>query len=193
MNEIISIIVPVYNVEKYLDRCIQSILNQTYPYFELILVDDGSSDNSGKMCDEYAKKDDRIIVIHQENNGLSSARNKGIENSKGEFLSFVDSDDWISKDYLKEMYNEQKKTKADLVICNIDCITLHDNKYNSLNYESPIVDEIFDSKTMLQKLMENNNWYYVVACNKLYKKSLFKNCKYPSGMFHEDEFIIHHI
>ncbi len=103
MKKLISVIVPVYNVEKYLPRCIESILRQTYPYFELILVNDGSPDKSGKICDKYAKKDERIKVIHKENGGVSSARNAGLDCACGEYISFIDSDDWIREDYLEKL------------------------------------------------------------------------------------------
>ena len=111
----VSIIVPVYNTEKYLARCIDSILAQTFTDFELILVNDGSKDNSGKICDEYAQKDSRIVVIHKENGGVSSARNKGIDVAQGEWISFVDSDDWISSDFLSSFTYD-----ADLMICGIE-------------------------------------------------------------------------
>jgi glycosyltransferase involved in cell wall biosynthesis len=115
---LVSIIIPVYNAEKYLNQCIESILNQTYKNIEVILVNDGSSDNSGIICDNYANTDNRIKVIHQINQGVSSARNRGIENSKGEFLSFVDSDDWILDKYLEDLLSPFLEEKnVDLVIC----------------------------------------------------------------------------
>ncbi len=113
----ISIIVPVYKVEKYINKCIESILAQTYKDFELILVDDGSPDNSGAICDEYAKKDSRIKVIHKQNGGVSSARNMGLESAKGEFINFVDSDDTIPYDSLENLIKLQKENDADLVCC----------------------------------------------------------------------------
>lgn len=110
----ISIIVPVYNVEKYLDKCVNSILNQTFQDFELILVDDGSPDNCGEMCDDYAARDKRVTVIHQVNGGLSAARNAGIEIAKGRYLGFVDSDDYIAEDMYELLYNNLKNEDADL-------------------------------------------------------------------------------
>ena len=117
MDELISVIVPVYNVEKYLNRCVDSIINQTYKNLEIILVDDGSPDNCGRICDEYAKKDSRIKVIHKENSGVSSARNKGIDIAKGKWISFIDSDDWIEEDYFKLMLSSAKENDADIVLC----------------------------------------------------------------------------
>lgn len=113
----VSVIVPVYNVEKYINRCIDSLINQTFTDLEIILVNDGSLDNSGKICDEYAKKYKNIIVIHKENGGLSSARNAGIEIAKGEYLAFVDSDDYVDNKIYEKLYNEAKKEKADTCLC----------------------------------------------------------------------------
>lgn len=116
LEKLISVIVPVYNVEKYLCRCVDSILNQTYPYLEIILVDDGSTDNSVKICDEYAKKDSRIKVIHKRNGGVSSARNVGLQNVTGEFVTFVDSDDYLESTCLEKMHNGMIKSNVDLVV-----------------------------------------------------------------------------
>lgn len=113
MKSIISIIVPVYKVEQYLPKCIESILSQTYPNWELLLIDDGSPDNSGKICDEYAQKDERIRVFHKENGGVSSARNLGLDYAKGDYVMFVDSDDWISNNCLQVCFDEIKKDKLD--------------------------------------------------------------------------------
>lgn len=117
MKELISIIVPVYNVEQYLDDCLISIINQTYKNLEIILIDDGSTDKSGKICDEYAKKDSRIIVIHKENGGVSSARNAGLRIAKGAYIGFVDPDDWIAEDMYEVLYSNAKKYDADVSVC----------------------------------------------------------------------------
>ena len=121
---VISVIVPVYNVEKYLHRCVDSILAQTFTDFELILVDDGSPDNCGKICDEYAEKDSRIHVIHKVNGGLSDARNAGIDwafaNSNSEWVTFIDSDDWVDKYYLEYLYNSILTHKTKLAVCNYE-------------------------------------------------------------------------
>lgn len=122
MNELISVIVPVYNVEKYSERCIESIINQTYKNLEIILVDDGSPDTCPMICDEYAKKDDRIVVIHKENGGLSDARNAGIEIAKGEYFAFIDSDDYISEEFLSKLYMSLKSNSAFMSICNFDYV-----------------------------------------------------------------------
>ena len=117
MNELISIIVPVYKAESFLERCVESLINQTYKNLEIILVDDGSPDNSGAMCDEYSKKDNRIKVIHKENGGVSSARNSGIESATGDYIAFVDSDDWVELDMFEEMLKELKANNVDAVRC----------------------------------------------------------------------------
>ena len=117
MKELISIIVPVYNVEKYLNRCIDSLISQTYQNIEIILVDDGSTDSSSEIVDGYLKKDNRIKVFHKDNGGLSDARNKGIEISKGKYLSFVDSDDYVTNTYIETLYNTIIEYEADISIC----------------------------------------------------------------------------
>ena len=117
MNELISIIIPIYNVEKYLHCCINSVIRQTYKNLEIILIDDGSPDNCGKICDEYAKKDNRIKVIHKENGGLSSARNAGLDIAKGEYISFVDSDDYVAENFIEKLYKLCKENDADIAEC----------------------------------------------------------------------------
>lgn len=144
MEELISVIVPVYNVEKYIDKCINSIINQTYKNLEIILVDDGSPDNCGNICDEYSKKDNRIIVIHKENGGVSSARNIGIKNAKGKWITFVDSDDWIENDYVEKLSKIGIQNKAEVVLCGYNRIYNNDKQpinaigeikdYNSYEY-----------------------------------------------------------
>lgn len=125
MEEMISIIVPVYNAESYLERCINSVISQTWKQWELILVDDGSNDKSGNICDIYCKKDKRIKAIHQKNAGVSAARNTGIINAGGSYIAFVDSDDWIESDMYERMLQEAKTTGADVVMC--DAVTVYDD------------------------------------------------------------------
>lgn len=188
----ISIIVPVYNVEKYLNRCIDSILNQTFKEYELILVDDGSTDNSGKICDLYEKKDKRIKVIHKENGGLSSARNCGIEKSIGKYIGFVDSDDFIHPQMYSYLYDYLDKYKADISICAFrkvkenECI-----KKQIKNKELNIV--ILNNIEAQYELYKNHGDQFVVAWNKLYKRELFRDLRYEEGKIHEDEYIIHQI
>ncbi|REC32093.1 glycosyl transferase family 2 [Enterococcus pseudoavium] len=180
----ISIIVPVYNVEKYLEKCINSILKQTFTDFELILVDDGSPDNSGAICDQYAEKDARVKVIHKENGGLSDARNAGIEVAKGKYLGFVDSDDYIADDMYGLLYNNIVKEGADMSICGI---------YDVYEGKKPIEKErIIKTVSSLEAMIlifEGNN-ISVHAVNKLYKREVFKDVRYPVGKYHEDSFVI---
>ena len=110
--ELVTVVVPVYNVRPFLETCLDSLLQQTYPYLEILLIDDGSTDGSGDLCDHYARKDSRIQVIHQENGGLGAARNEGIRRARGEYLSFVDSDDWVSPAMIQELYQALKKQEA---------------------------------------------------------------------------------
>jgi len=180
----ISIIVPIYKVEQYLERCITSITAQTYKDVEIILVDDGSPDNCGKICDTYAKADKRIKVIHKSNGGLSDARNVGIDNSTGEYIIFIDSDDWIDIDMVQVLYNVIKKYDADIAECS------YRNHYpefikeeTSCNGEVIIADPIFALECMLDwKYYKTNAW------NKLYKRSVIGDIRYPKGRIHEDEF-----
>ena len=180
-NDLISIIIPVYKVEEYLEKCIESVLKQTYTNLQIILVDDGSPDNCGKICDEYAKKDSRIEVIHKANGGLSDARNVGISKAKGRYIGFVDSDDYIKEDMYEILLNLIKKYDADVSICNLydvidgnECIR---NKENGIREYSriDILKEI-----LLDKNIQSYAW------NKLYKKELFDEIKYPIGKKYED-------
>lgn len=187
---LISVIVPVYKVEKYIDRCVNSILKQTFKDFELILVDDGSPDKCGKICDEYAKKDDRIIVIHKTNGGLSDARNVGIDwamkNSNSEWITFIDSDDWVHVDYLMNLLTATVDNNIDISVCSYINTTGETNveKENSpLNIELRGTEEFFI----------NNNVNAVVAWGKLYKKNLWIDIRYPYGKIHEDEFTTHKV
>lgn len=180
----ISIIVPVYNVEKYLNKCVDSILNQTFKDFELILVDDGSPDNSGVICDQYAKEDTRVRVIHKENGGLSSARNAGIEVAQGKFLGFVDSDDYIAEDMYELLYNNIINEDVDLSICGI---------YDVYKGKTPKTLPDFRkvcTKVETMKLILDANIISVHAVNKLYKRALFNSIKYPLGTITEDAAVI---
>lgn len=178
---LISIIIPVYKVEKYLEKCIQSVINQTYENLQIILVDDGSPDNCGKICDEYAKKDHRIEVIHKSNGGLSDARNKGLEIAKGEYIGFVDSDDYIEADMYEVLYNLLKQYNADVSICNF--YTVSQGKISIKNADNGI-NEYNRIEILKEILLDKNIQSY--AWNKLYKKELFDEIKYPIGKKYED-------
>lgn len=178
---LISIIIPVYKVEKYLEKCIQSVIKQTYENLQIILVDDGSPDNCGKICDEYAKKDHRIEIMHKSNGGLSDARNKGLEIAKGEYIGFVDSDDYIESDMYEVLYNLLKQSNADVSICNF--YTVSQGKSAIKNVDNGI-KEYNRIEILKEILLDNNIQSY--AWNKLYKKKLFDEIKYPVGKKYED-------
>lgn len=181
----ISVIVPIYNVEEYIDICIKSILNQTYKSFELILVDDGSTDNSGNICDEYKRIDDRVHVIHKKNGGLSDARNFGIEYAKGEFLYFIDGDDFIEVDTLESMIKLIMKTDSDIAICNM---VRYYGEGDIDKFYNP-VDEI--------KILNNDYRFETLrqpsVCNKMFKSVLFSNIKFPLKKYYEDTFVYHEL
>lgn len=181
----ISIIVPIYNVEPYLHRCVVSILNQTFTDFECILVDDGSPDKCEEICDEYAKKDKRIRVIHKPNGGLSDARNAGLNIAKGEYIGFVDSDDWIHPQMYEILYKGIVKNDVKLSICAYE-------EVDTVEKFEPIENISFSKHYGLDFLVEDNITA-VVAWNKLYHRSLFKDIRYPVGRIHEDEFTTYKI
>lgn len=184
MEPLISIIVPVYQVEAYLDRCVASLLAQTYVNLEIILVDDGSPDRCPAICDMYAQKDSRVRVIHQENAGLSGARNAGIEVAKGEYLAFVDSDDYVSENFIRVLYDLLKETGCAVSQCRFSYV-----------HGEPLQDEanrdyqIYRGECLLNRFYgpEDEATFFVVAWNKLYRRELFDRIRYPVGRIHEDE------
>ena len=182
-NGLVSIIVPVYNVEKYVERCIKSVIMQSYKNIEIILVNDGSTDGSGAICDLYKEKDNRIKVIHKENGGLSDARNCGIRNSEGKYLAFIDSDDYIHSDYIKRMMEEAVEGGSDIVLCSYRKVYL-DGSYADCGAFSLSTDG-----KDVQNYLYNEKYnpeIFDVAWNKLYKKELFSEIWYPVGRIHED-------
>ncbi|MBV4417258.1 glycosyltransferase [Clostridium tyrobutyricum] len=187
MNPKITVIVPIYNVEKYLHKCIQSIINQTYPHLEIILVDDGSPDNCGSICDDYSLKDDRIKVIHKENGGLSDARDVGLDNATGDYVSFIDSDDYISKEFYEVLINLIIKYNADIAQCEFLEI-YEDYTYNEVKIYIDQNINILNNIEALNNLFNENYVNTVVVWNKIYKRELFKNIRYPKGKVHEDEY-----
>ena len=181
MNPVISIIVPVYKVEKYLVKCVNSILNQTFSEFELILVDDGSPDECPKMCDELAQKDSRIKVLHKENGGLSDARNAGIEVATGDYLGFVDSDDYIAPDMYEKLYGLITENGCDVAVCGAVVVKEDEEAEYTDSDEVLVLDRNEALHEMIQKrLFAVNTW------NKLYKKELFREIRFPKGMLYED-------
>ena len=187
MKPVISVIILVYNVEKYIRQCVASVLEQSYKDFELILVDDGSPDNCPRICDEYARKDSRVHVIHQMNSGVSAARNKGIEHAKGEWISFIDSDDWVDIDYLEKF--ELDKDDADLIIQGLE---YYDNRNGQYFKQIKVADCIL-SGTDSKKLVADNNVLgsgYPVA--KAYRKFIIdKGVRFDTSIsYHEDHIFV---
>lgn len=189
MGELISIIVPVYNVKQYLERCVKSILNQTYKNIEIILVDDGSTDGSEIMCDEYKKNYSNIKVIHKKNGGLSDARNYGIELAQGEYITFIDSDDFIDNRMIEILYKNLKNTNSDVSVCRFYMFYAEEDiKVQDVKEKVLIFDGIDILKTMYDDYLVT-----VVAWNKLYKKEIFNNIRYPKGKVIEDSAVLHYI
>lgn len=184
MNELISVIIPVYNIEKYIEKCIRSIVNQTYRNLEIILVDDGSTDKSGWICDEYAKTDVRIRVIHKENEGLSDARNSGLNICKGKYIGFVDGDDWIANDMYEFLYQTLTEYNADVVVCG-HYIEGDNGVYDSENAEGSL--KIYNSHEAVYAVVKDQE-IHSYAWDKLYKKELFEGIRYPSGRYVQDIF-----
>lgn len=181
----LSVIVPVYNVEQYLEKCVESILSQTFNDFELILVDDGSKDSCPAICDAFAEKDSRTRVIHQKNGGRSVARNIGIENAKGDILTFVDGDDYISPEMYENMINLLIEHNADIVACGINYV---DNIGNKIS-EWPSLDEnkIYGREDFINNYHHNVRRHIMPSvCNKIFKKSLFDFIRFPCGKEYED-------
>lgn len=167
----ISIIVPVYKVEKYLNKCIDSILSQTFRTFELILVNDGSPDNCGKICDKYAKEDERVVVIHKTNGGQASARNAGLNISRGEYIGFIDSDDWIESNMFELLYNSCINNKSDISVIGI----------REIDENNKFLREYIPTGISLDEVLKR-----AYPCNKLFKKDLFKEDKFVCGRYYED-------
>lgn len=182
MNLKISIIVPVYKVELYLEKCIDSILVQTFKDFELILVNDGSPDRCGEICDKYAKKDSRIKVIHKENGGQSSARNKGLDISKGEYIGFVDSDDWIEPEMYQILYDLIIFNNADVAVCDAKYIT----NLKIEQKEVEIEKRILESNEEVLKALFEEKYLLWSPWNKLYKKNKIKDIRFLEGRIYED-------
>ena len=182
----VSIIVPVYQVEKYIRQCVDSILAQTFTDFELILVDDGSKDRSGEICDEYAGMDERVKVVHKENGGLSDARNRGMDQAVGKYFMFVDSDDYIAPTMIESLYSSILCENADIAACNF--LFTFDNARKN-NFSTEVKAEVLTGADIFYyRKNERNYGIWTVAWNKLYKRDTFGNVRFRFGKYHEDEF-----
>ena len=181
-NHLISVIVPVYNVEPYLRQCLDSIVNQTYPNIEILIVDDGSPDHCGEICDEYAEKDSRIIVIHQENAGLSAARNAALDIARGEYIMFVDSDDWVEPTYCEKALEMIQKHQVPMVVFGYKKIYKNMSKDAKTNHP-----RIMESAEAIRHISLNDEPSVCNAVwNKIYLKRLFQEIRFPLGMIYED-------
>ena len=181
----ISVIVPIYKVEKFLNKCVDSILAQSFSDFELWLVDDGSPDDCGKICDQYAQGDNRVKVIHKKNGGLSDARNAALDVMQGEYVFFVDSDDWIDKDTLESMYVALQRTGAQIATGNM--VSVYEDGSEKELYSPTNGEKVLKGEELLTTLLRPN------ACNRLYKAELFQDLRYPVGRLYEDVFVYHKI
>lgn len=185
MNALVSIVVPIYNVKKYLEKCIDSLRRQSYKNIEILLIDDGSTDGSSKIVDKYARLDSRVIAIHKPNGGLSDARNVGIDNHKGKYIFFIDSDDYIHQDTIQILMDVAIKTNADIVECGVKYV----DDDSQLKWETNSV--AFDLKPYnhdeaVKRILSYE--FKIMAWNKLYKSELFSDIRFPVGKIHEDEF-----
>ena len=189
-NPQISVIVPVYNVERYLEKCVRSVLNQTFADFELILIDDGSTDGSTALCDRLENIDSRIRVIHQENRGLAAARNRGIEASRGQYLIFLDSDDYWSGNVLDELLKTLRETGAEMVLFPLQYEDENEKTLPTPAFPSP---GIYGPEEMLNRLCSDGTPQLVTAVNRLTCRFLWNNLRFPAGRVHEDEYTAHYL
>lgn len=179
----VSVIVPVYNVERYLEKCIQSICGQSFADIEVILVDDGSTDASANICDEWAQRDDRVHVIHKENGGLSDARNAGIDAADGQWLMFVDSDDFITMDTIELLYTAAVKKHCEIALCNM--VRVYDDGTTEPFYNPVGEQTIWDGVQRFETLKQPS------VCNKIFRTELFEGVRFPKGKYYEDTFVYH--
>lgn len=193
-DELISVIVPVYNVHQYLRRCLDSIVTQTYPHLEILVINDGSTDGSAFILEEYAKKDKRIRVIHQENQGVSSARNKGIDIAQGAYITFIDSDDFVEKDYIENLYQAVIKTGSDIAACNFTAFDDERKVFKFFHHEGNHFEKVYSIQEWfdLEGDMKNNmHLAFTFSPLKLFKRSLFESIRYPLGRLREDDATIY--
>lgn len=184
-HELVSVVIPVYGVESFLNRCIDSVIGQSYKNIEIILIDDGSPDNCGTICDEYAKKDRRIKVIHKKNGGLSSARNCGIQIASGEYITFIDSDDYVSPIYIEYLYNLLATTESDISVCYPIVTSASDCSFNETIGTLSSIE--YSGRESCKQLFGELHMPLVTAWGKLYKTGIVKKYLFPNGKKHEDE------
>ena len=188
MDALISLIIPVYKVEAYLERCVRSVLAQTYQNLEIILVDDGSPDRCGEICDRFAQEDPRVKVFHKANSGVSSARNYGVAHSHGAFVSFIDADDYVAPNYVEYLFDLLMKYHADIVCCCMDQTTENTSAYG-INHSIPN-EQLLKGKEACQALFGNLYDILVTVWGKLYKREIVQKYPFPIGRRYEDEAIV---
>ena len=192
MTEKITVIVPVYNVEHYLEKCLDSLIDQTYKNLEIIVVNDGSTDNSGTICQEYAQKDDRIVYIEKENGGLSDARNVGLDKMTGSYVTFVDSDDWVESDYVEVLYKKLIESQADVSVGNYYSYNEDERMYYFHINGDSYYEKVYDNVSIFENLYESKemkNFALISACGKLYKAKLFDYIRFDRGKLGEDGYM----
>lgn len=194
MQDLISVIIPVYRVENYLKECVDSVLAQSYQNLEIILVEDGSPDKCGEICEQYKKAEKRVSVIHKKNGGLSDARNAGLDQAAGEFVLFIDSDDWIHKEMVEILYHNLREEEADISYCTFQ--EFFDGDKPPRSDAKAGQKEIYTNLEALGRLYSTDhreNVNLTIACAKLYRRKLFEQVRYPVGKLHEDEFITYQL
>ena len=190
----VSVIVPIYNTRPFLEECVRSILNQQFSEpFEVLLVDDGATDGCDVLCDELAAQDRRIRVFHQENQGLSGARNTGIDAARGRYYAFVDADDVVHPGYLQALYDACEAHDAYMAICAVEDVNEDGSSQDPPEYTLPAETGVFVGKDLLNRFYAPNGTYYTVAWNKLYRAEVWKLLHYPEGRLHEDDFVAHRL
>ena len=185
VEKLISVIIPAYNLEKYFGKCIQSVINQSYKNLEIVLVNDGSTDSSFDICKRFSKMDSRIVLLNKENGGLSSARNYGIDNASGEYISFLDSDDFINEDMYETLVYNLEKFNCDISI--VESHDIYEDNYFIKKQASEEKIIVYSKQEAMAKYFEGN---FIPAWGKLYRKEIFKNIRFPLGVLNEDEAIM---
>ena len=187
MKPLISIIVPIYKVEKYLSVCVEKLIHQSYENLEIILVDDGSPDRCPEICDEYQKKDNRIKVIHKKNGGLSDARNAGLDIAQGEYVAFVDSDDYVDERYIDKLYDALNQSHASTAVCGLQIVDENNKVSEQISATQNRECEIYTGREIIKKGIQGE-WHLVTAWGALYDMAIFKTLRFPCGRHYEDEY-----
>lgn len=188
MKPLISVIVPIYKVEKYLTICVDSLLHQSYGNLEIILVDDGSPDECPAICDQYQNKDNRIKVIHKKNGGLSDARNAGLDIAQGEYVAFVDSDDFIDEDYICKLYDALQQNRASIAVCGIQIIDESNKVTEQIYVTQDKKQELYTGREIIKKELQGE-WVFVTAWGLCMMHKIFKELRFPCGRHYEDEYV----